>query len=411
MLRHLTTLSVLCILAIDAQAQSRAPEDMPVKERPRPEYDPVGIRQGNVFFYPSMSVTEKYDDNVFADESNTKSDFITVLSPELQVRSSGTLGGWSAGLTGNFGLYASETDENYEDLSARAGGYYNTVPDGQFRVDAGYARLHESRDSPDDANGLEPTTYDRASASASYRHRFNRLSTRLELSVDDYAYDSTETAFGTVDNSDRDRIETEQSLRVAYDLMPGYEIFTRGTLSQRTYDESQDSSGFSRDSSGYRLDGGVAIDITPLLTLEASVGYLSRDYDDDRLSSFSGIGTMASAIWTVTRLTTVTATIDRGLEETTVGGASGRLDTRGELEVDHELLRNFILSGSLAYRQSEYEGISRTDDRFDVGVSATYLIDQGARISASATHAERESDATGADFSRNILQVRLSYGF
>src|SRR4051812_6079591 len=47
-----------------------APEDMPVKKRQQPGYEPVGIRQGSWMFNPSLMSGALYDSNVFA--SNTQ---------------------------------------------------------------------------------------------------------------------------------------------------------------------------------------------------------------------------------------------------------------------------------------------------------------------------------------------------
>jgi hypothetical protein len=186
--RFATSLMARAVLAVGLVAGSfpavaQSVEDLPVKERPRPEYDPVGLRWTNVFFYPAMGLSEVYDDNVFASEDDETDDFITILSPSLAIRSDGTRGGWQAGLNGNFGFYASEHDENYSDLSASLGGRYDVLPDGTLSLDGGYARLHEDRSSPDDAKGTEPTLYRRGNLHAGYGHRFNRLGTRLDLAA------------------------------------------------------------------------------------------------------------------------------------------------------------------------------------------------------------------------------------
>jgi hypothetical protein len=50
---------LLAAAALPAHAQDpNRLEDQPVRERDRPEFDPVGLRRGNVFFYPSISVGE-----------------------------------------------------------------------------------------------------------------------------------------------------------------------------------------------------------------------------------------------------------------------------------------------------------------------------------------------------------------
>src|SRR3546814_3121271 len=67
------------------------------------------------------------------------------------------------------------------------------------------------------------------------------------------------------------------------------------------------------------------------------------DYDDGSLSSTEGVAAGLRATWNITRLTTITAVIDRQVEATTVDEASSRFDTLGELRVDHEQRRDLIV--------------------------------------------------------------------
>lgn len=393
-------------------AQDSAPENEPVRERSRPEFDPLGIRYNNIFFYPSITIGEEYNDNIFAVDTGETSDFITTVSPELEVNSEGTRGGWRAGANGDFGFYADQSDENYYDASGIVGAYYNIVPDGELSADAGIARLHEDRSSPDDVGGIEPTVYYRALGRLGYSHRFNRLSAKADVTARDLTFSDVDAVGGAINNSDRDRLELDESLRLGYEFMPGYEAFTRGTLEQRLYDDAVDDGGVDRDSLGYRIEGGVTVEVTPLISLDVGLGYAVRDYDDPTLDTFGGFAATGTATWNVTRLTTVSATLSRDVEETTINGASGRVDTLGSVQIDHELLRNVIVSGNFRYVTSDFEGVARSDDRFDVGVQADYLLPfRGFTVSAKATHMQRNSNQAGADFDRNIVLLQLRYGF
>src|SRR3546814_15987059 len=80
------------------------------------------------------------------------------------------------------------------------------------------------------------------------------------------------------------------------------------------------------------------------------------DYDDGSLSSTEGVAAGLRATWNITRLTTITAVIDRQVEATTVDGASSRFDTLGELRVDHELMSDLIVSANAAYLNTEQIG-------------------------------------------------------
>src|SRR4051794_17589582 len=97
-----------------------------ILQRPRPEYDPLGMRFGNWFFYPKLEADEVYNDNVFASRSNRTDDFITVISPTLDFRSRVPDRydiDISAGA--NIGRYARFSSEEYNDGFAAVDGSYN----------------------------------------------------------------------------------------------------------------------------------------------------------------------------------------------------------------------------------------------------------------------------------------------
>src|SRR5262249_31348041 len=56
-----------------------------VTDRPRPEFDALGVRITEFFFYPRLELDESYNDNIFATRSGTTSDFITDLKPRLDI--------------------------------------------------------------------------------------------------------------------------------------------------------------------------------------------------------------------------------------------------------------------------------------------------------------------------------------
>ncbi|MGH6905908.1 MAG: outer membrane beta-barrel protein, partial [Geminicoccaceae bacterium] len=61
--------------------------NVPVTARPRPDFDPLGIRAGGFLIYPSLTVGSSYDTNVFATKDDTKDDFIFNFLPGFLVRS------------------------------------------------------------------------------------------------------------------------------------------------------------------------------------------------------------------------------------------------------------------------------------------------------------------------------------
>ncbi len=213
----------------------------------------------------------------------------------------------------------------------------------------------------------------------------------------------------TIDNDDRDRVESSVTLRAGYEIVPEYEAFIRGEVNNQAYLKAVDDNGFSRDSNGYELVAGVAGDLTGVTFGDLFAGFREQRYDDDNLDTIGGITWGADITWNVTGLTTVHAGIVRRIEETTSGGSSGFFATRYSLSADHELLRNLLLNANVAFTQKDYEGIKREDQIYEAGVSARYLLNRNFYASASYKYTQRErvdgAPGDDADYKQNVITV------
>src|SRR5262245_52907068 len=88
-----------------------------VKQRVKPEYEPLGIRAGAFMIRPSITVAAEYNDNIFATDGTPiasggsgteESDWIYRITPSVDIRSD-----WSRN---QLGLQASLTDSKYQDF-------------------------------------------------------------------------------------------------------------------------------------------------------------------------------------------------------------------------------------------------------------------------------------------------------
>ena len=334
--------------ATGAQELPRGAEDVPrgetVTTRQRPEVIPLGMRVGTFLLFPKVSVTESYDDNIFRTESDEKSDFITVVTPAFDLRSDWNNHAFNLRGDASFGRYLRREKENFENFNVDADGRYDITRNIFIFGFLGYSQLSEDRGSPDDVGGVDPTEYDVRRASVRYFHRLNRVSFRLDAGAEKYDFDDVATGLTTrANNDDRDRLQTQVALRAAYEIVPEYEAFVRGTVNNRAYSTQVDDGGFSRDSQGYEMVAGVAVDLTGITFGDVFVGYREQWFDDDNLSTIEGITAGANITWNVTPLTTVHGGIVRRVEETTAAGTGGFFATRYSLSADHELLRNLLL--------------------------------------------------------------------
>ena len=383
-----------------------------VRGRARPQFDPLGVRLGAFVLLPTLAVQEQYETNIFAQQNNEEDDFLTRILPNVVLRSD-----WNNHLLqfeggGDVGRYADNSDENYEDYFIGASGRLDILRTTALSLRTRYRRLHESRESPDDVGAGaadEPTELDSYSANAALSHDFGRFNATLGGSFLRLHFDDPDAVGGgSVVEHDRDRNVYTGSLRLGYEIVPAYEAFILGAYNVRDYDGTENGTGVDRDSHGIALSLGMDVDFGGIIFGEFFAGIRRQEYDDPTLSSLTGFGGGADITWNVTGLTTITGTLTGDIRETTQAGASGRLVSRGELGVDHELRRNVILGATANLARDDYEGINRTDYIYGGTASALYLINRYLRGAFEYEFRQRDGDASNNDFTNHVFMLRLA---
>jgi hypothetical protein len=394
-----------------AAAQSekaRAQQQETVSSRPRPEYDALGLRAEGFYFYPRWTQTEMFDDNIFATPSGGKSDLISIFSPGFQVRSDFNQHALSFGARADIGKYMISPTENYDDWALFGDSRIDVSRDIGLVGSLTFAHRHEDRGSPDAVNGKTPTTFYALAPSLGGYWQLGRFSVRTETGLTRYDYNNVEDNVGNVIiQNDRDRTEYSGGARFGYEIVPNYEAFVSGSYNNRVYNDKVDQDGFRRSSHGWEVDTGAAIDLTGVLFGNVFAGYHQQYYQDSRFQTSSGVGFGADMTWNVTKLTTVKALIQRQTEETTQIDASGYNSMNFGASVDHELLRNVILSANGSYQINDYKGVSRTDDLIRAGAGGKYLINRYASLGLAYNFLNRKSDVAGEGFTINQVLLTL----
>lgn len=416
-----TTLSIfaLAVTATGLTVQTAAPaaaQDLQrgetVLERRRPEVEQLGVRAGGFNILPRIEAGTTYDSNVFATQNNTEHDFIFLVRPQVAVRSDWNNHALNLTAQADVARFREFKRLNYEDYQLNANGRLDITRSTALSGELFHRRNHESPGDPDVLFSVnEPIIYRTTGGEVGLRQTFNRVRARLSGQATYYEFDDARLVGGFIDRQDdRDRWEYAGTARVGYEFIDGYEAFVQGALSKTNYRRGTDYAGFDRDSTGKEFAVGASADLTGLLTGEAYVGYLSKDYTDARLKDFSGIGFGGSLTWTVTQLTTVQARVSRSVRETTaftgVALASSYTRTLFALGVDHELLRSLLLNGRAQYRQDEYNGIDRSDKTYTLSAGATYNINRNFFLTGGYTFETRKSNAVN-DYNDNLIYLRV----
>ena len=82
--------------------------------------------------------------------------------------------------------------------------------------------------------------------------------------------------------------------------------------------------------------------------------------------------------------------------------------TKSTLSVDHELLRNMIVSGEVKYTNNDYVGIDRKDKEPGLKLAVDYKLFRNLYSEFSYNYAGRNSTAANADYRQHIFKIQFS---
>jgi len=380
-----------------------------VLERRRPAYTPEPLHIGIVELLPSLAIGGGYDDNLFASERGRIGDGYVRVRPRVSlVRPSPNL---RLSLNGELDLlrYASRTTEDTTQYLVSAGAQYTISKADRFDLSLSHGRFAEERVSPDSPTGvISPNRFTITQGSASYAHTFNRLRLSSVLEVERRDYRNGVTPAGVVVDQDfRDRTSYTGTGIAEYALSPSIALFVAGSVNQRDYRERSGPVP-ARDSSGFEVAAGSSFELGRKARGSPRLGYLRQDYKAAQFTDISGFLVRGELAYFLTPLVTITGTVDRGIRETGLAGATGFLATNFTLRADYELLRNLIISAGGELEKRDYNLVDRRDDRWRLRANASWLISRRLSVRADLQH--RIQDSFGATPGRRFDDTRVSIG-
>lgn len=397
-------------VAQDIGANFKRDKNTSVKQRPRPDYEAAGAKVGGFTLYPRVTVDLVSDDNIYAVASGTQSDTIWKVKPEVAVRSN-----WSRNALGAF---ASSTINRYSDFDTENTEEYTLSVNGRVDVERGsyvsgslqWQALAEPRSAitagtPAGATP-KPVEYYLWTGNVTAVKEFNRLRLTGKLDNKNYDYDDQGRAF---DQNTRNRRETFYGGKAEYAASPDTAVFASLVGNTKDYDLAT----VGRDSDGYVATVGANFDLSQAVRGEVEAGYMSQSYDNPAFADIDGLSAKGRVEWFPTELTTLNVSGSRSIEESVAAGSQGFLSNTVSLGVDHELLRNVLLSAQGGFGKDSYEGIDRSDKRTNFKATATYLLNRRVGLFLDYTYLKQESSgsAKASSFKDNKLMASIALQF
>ncbi|HEV2546100.1 MAG TPA: outer membrane beta-barrel protein [Stellaceae bacterium] len=396
-----------------------------VANRARPDYDPIGLREGPWFLYPRLGVDEVYNDNIFATTTGKVSDFITVLSPTLDLRSNFTSNALNFSVGSVVGLYAQNSRADYQDAFANGSGRIDIDKDSNFHGTANYTRGHIDFTSPLSPGGIQsPVTTNAYGGTAGYEQARLRIGYSVDVAALRTEYEAVPLiGGGLLPESHLNNWAYEGTGRVSYEFLPNTSAYVRAAYNRRSYDHGQSAAFPTLDSQGYRADIGGRVNFTDLLYADLFFGYLQQFYRAPVFGTISGPDAGATVTWDVTKLTSLTFTATRSVQDANVfvvGTSPGYLRSAAGARVDHELFRNVLLNGTVAWYHDDYQGVNLTDDNYQFGAGVKYLLNRHLYLGLNYTYVRYLPSGTAAGvgnasvlfpYTQNIVMLRASTQF
>lgn len=388
-----------------------------VMQRPRPDYDAAGVRAGSFMLYPRLVVGVDSNDNIFAQKTKTTSDTLWHIQPEVSLASDWNRHSLLLYARGDLTRYSKNDTENTDDFGLGARGRIDVSRATNLTGGASFDQQTEPRTSPNAPTAAkEPTQYDLTKAYVGASHEFNRLKLAGNFNVAKYNYEDVATgAGGKLDQDYRDRTVTALTGRADYAISPDTALFVEVTGNRRDYRQDRPTVALTRDSDGVNAYVGANFELGAVARGEIGVGYMKQNYKDAAAKDADGFGARAKVEWFPTQITTVTLSGSRAIEDSASQKIASYVANRADLSVDHELLRNVILSANVGTGKDEYQGSTRKDKVVNAGLRGTYLINRRVGLTGAYFYEKRDTEGLiadrGAEYEVNKVSASLTVQF
>lgn len=402
------------VQAQDLNTNFKRDKNVSVRQRPRPDYEATGQKAGGFTLYPRVTVDVERNDNIYAVATDETTDTIWRVKPELAVRSDWSRHALGVFAGGNIIRYSDNSSENAEEYTVSANGRLDIARGSNLTGTVQTQRLVEPRTAPTAPTATgKPVEYQLTQGSVSYVQEFNRLRVGARLEDKDFNYKDVPNNAGTgiVDQDFRDRNELYYGAKAEYAVSPDTAVYLSATGNKRDYDTNLVAS--NRTSDGYVVGVGANFDISELVRGDLQVGYMKQSYDNPSFADIDGFSATGRLEWFPTQLTTVGLNGSRSIEESTATGSQGYISNNIGASIDHELMRNVLLSAAYSYGKDNYKGVDRDDKRDNFSATATYLLNRRVGLFLTYNYLKQASSGAerGASFTDNKLIASVALQF
>lgn len=380
-----------------------------VTARLRPEYDALGFPTAQGYFYPTVTGTMLYDDNVFASQLAPSDDLVMHLRPAFTFQSQRNTLSYVASGYGDFVHYLGHESLSNSNTGASLGVIQEIGRDWEIESQSGAKYDHQD---PSSFASPVPNTsivrlpaYTILSEQLSATRRVDRLSLSFGGGYQREDYQNVVIGGVLIKESDLNANAFSTTTRLGYAVTPLTRVFVEGEYLRRDYDDGV------LNSNTYTTVFGTDFEFRRLTRGTVFAGIRQRQYDSALIGSLAAPTFGINLEWFPTRLLTFTAVGREDFADTpitTPTGGSAVVDIKTmQLEGDYEILRQLIGTAVAGLETDTYSLTNRADKTLSLGLSLTYMLNRNLRLIAQYRITERQSSLAGFSYTRDEIGIGL----
>ena len=386
-------------------------ESVSVLERPHPEWDPLGLRLGALEGDASLGLAAGYISNEKGVPDGSADGAFTV-SPEVSLHTDWSRNQIAVLARSDTSVFSDASEDNATDYLAQITGRYDFARGTALEGGVSTEHVVLSRDLLDSPRDLiHPKQYDQQDAGLQLKTSAGPLQLAVGAEYERRDY-SAQAGFNTIyDFNVQDLDRYTLLFTAAYPIGPRLGVYGNFEQQFRRYRQNDPILG-SRDSDSKGFLIGAVYESPAFIRADVGFGYTFSDYSGANSGLTSdGLRLNASVEYFVTPLTTFTLTASRRSDVSEILTSPGRTTTNGALTVDHELLRNLIVSAAITGRLDEYDLTDRSDRYVGFQVGAEYHLNRRVSAGLQFAYLNVDTNRTIIDSSFDDVRVTASVRF
>lgn len=366
-----------------------------------------------VLLQPTLPVSTRFNDDIFASDAREVDDLIFAITPSLVARPRLERHEFVASVYSRTDFYADRSRQDNTEVGVALFGRVDVFDWFDITLHGNYDDLREDWDSPDTPLGAaEQVALDQLSGAVAGHLRAGRFTTDVEFTYREVNVDDVAArGGGSIDMIGRHRDTVDISFEFGWQFSDSLKPFVRYRWNDHGYDQAPPRVLVDRDGDGRAIVAGVDVTLPGQLDARLYGGHILQDFDDDdpNLEQADGIGYGAEIGWQATPTTHLRFDALREIEEASEGFESGRFATTVRLRATHRLSDRLALDAGFGHVRRNYVGTAREADTWSGRLGATWQLPMNLYTACSWRYTTRDSNVPGRSFTRHEALLELGW--